>query len=238
MVADKGALKAVGGAVEGTGLDLRGPRACAGVVVEGGVAVEGTDIGAGVCLSASEIEAEEVGGVVVVGESSGVAGVEDEPEACASNFGARTVMVDARVTVPSVDSGRCPALTVMMDARPMVDLPLIVASCLCGVEGMKSSASFSSLNSGAVDSSDVSGVSVGASVAELVSGDMLGAELDVETSAGEPKVSGSALATLFKCERGRIRVGLSRAALFGLGKPSMLLRVSRLRRESILGRSS
>ena len=108
IVADKGALKAVGGAADGTGLDLRGPRACAGVVVKVGVAVEVIEIGAGLCLSVGEVGVEEVGGVVVVGESSGVAGMVevDEVEACASILGARTVMVDARVTVPSVDSWR------------------------------------------------------------------------------------------------------------------------------------
>ena len=88
-----------------------------------------------------------VGGVSVavgIGAGVGVVVEVDEVEACASIFGARTVMVDARVTVPSVDSCRWPALTVMIDARPMVDRPLIVSSFLCGMDGMKSSTSFSS----------------------------------------------------------------------------------------------
>lgn len=125
-----------------------------------------------------------------------------------------------------------------MDARPIVDRPLMVASFLNEAEGMKSLASFSSPGADAVESSDVSGVSADASVAKLVSGDMLGAELDDETSAGETTASGTALAKLLRRERGRLRVGLSRAGLFGLGRPSMLGRASRLRRESILGRSS
>ena len=84
IVADKGALKAVGGAVEGAGLDLRGPRADAGVVVKAGIAEEETVIGEGVCLSAGEVGVEEAGEVAE--ESSGVAGMVevDEVEACAS----------------------------------------------------------------------------------------------------------------------------------------------------------
>ena len=85
---------------------LRGPRACAGVVVKGGDVAEVTDIGAGMCLVAGVVGVDEVSGDV--DESSGVAGMVEveELEACASICGARTVMVEARVIVPSVDSWR------------------------------------------------------------------------------------------------------------------------------------